>query len=223
MIGLFCAVTATSAVVSVYTRNEYLALYGVVAVVATLVLSRVFGHQELHLLGQRVRNLTRSLVPTRGQRPQPTPTYSRMQGSREWDDLWQTLIAFAERFDLSSIQMNLTMPMIAEEYHADWNRKQRPNEAELWHSDIPLKVHDVFVGRLRITGASKQGSVCAWMGELIVGLKPFETQLLEMISDHVGSRLKFSNQDTIEIPAEVVELAAREADMSQHPREPLRT
>ena len=213
MIGLFCAVTATAAVISVYTRNEYLALCGVAAVILTLVVSRVFGHQELHLLAQRTRNLTRSLVPSRsGNRPQPVPTYSRMQGSREWEELWQTLIDFAERFDLSSVQMNLTMPMIAEEYHADWNRKQRPNEAELWHSDIPLKVHDVIVGRLRITGASKQGSACAWMGELIGGLKPFETQMLEMISEHVGMRLKSSNEDTVEIPEEVVLQARREAE-----------
>ena len=94
LIGLFCALTATAAVVSVYIRNELLALCAVVTVLLTLVMCRVFGHQELHLLGQRLRNLTRSLIPKRpGMRPKHSPTFARLQGSREWNDLWQTLIA----------------------------------------------------------------------------------------------------------------------------------
>ena len=116
------------------------------------------------------------------------------------------------------------MPMIAEEYHADWNRKEHPQEAELWYSDIPLIVHDVPVGRLRITGASKPGSVCGWMGDLIVGLKPFETQLLEMLSEHIGEHIKSANEDTVEITRDEVamvdvtstEIAASHSGTGRH-------
>jgi UDP-GlcNAc:undecaprenyl-phosphate GlcNAc-1-phosphate transferase len=183
LIGLFSAVTASAAVVSVYLRNELLALSTVLAVILLLAIGRVFGHQELYLLAQRLRNLFRSLISTR--RRDPVPTYARMQGSREWIELWQTLIDFAERFDVSSVQMNLNMPMIAEEFHADWIRKERPIEAELWHSDFPLKVDARTVGRLRVTGRSPDGSVCAWMGDLIAGLRPFETQLSDMLAEHL--------------------------------------
>jgi UDP-GlcNAc:undecaprenyl-phosphate GlcNAc-1-phosphate transferase len=96
--------------------------------------------------------------------------------------LWETLTGFAERFDLSAIQLNILLPARGEEYHANWNRKELPVETQLWHSDIPLIAEDVTVGRLRITGRCCNGSVCIWMGDLIAGLKPFETHMLELIS-----------------------------------------
>ena len=189
VVGTSCATTIAAAAISVYVRNELLALGTVLGLLLMLVLFRVFGHQELYLLAQRTRNLTRTLIPNRrGHRPQPEPTYARMQGSREWNELWQTLIAFAERFDIAAVQMSLTMPMLDEEFHADWNRKVRPAESDLWHSDIPLRVQDQAIGRLRLTGAYREGSGCIWMGALIAGLQPFETQLVDMLSEHLQEK-----------------------------------
>ena len=75
------------------------------------------------------------------------------------------------------------MPAIEEDYHASWRRKGSLDERTVWCADIPLLADDKAIGRVRITGAPCNGSVCAWMGDLIVGLKPFEAHLLQIVSD----------------------------------------
>jgi UDP-GlcNAc:undecaprenyl-phosphate GlcNAc-1-phosphate transferase len=185
-IGLLCASTSVGALLSVWQQSESLAVATVLVVGGTLVVTRLFGHVEVRLLGQRLKHLLLSLVP----RPhltnhRPDPVCTRLQGSGEWEDLWNTLIEFSDRFDLCAVQLNINLPVIHEEYHASWKRKDRPDSPQFWHTDIPLISHDLTVGRLRITGGCEQGSVCVWMGELIAGLKPFETLMLTLVEDQL--------------------------------------
>ena len=182
IIGLLCSVTAVAAVFSEYSQNDILAVAAVIAVVAVLAMSRLFGDREFVLLLRRLKRLAASLILRWGKRDHRSGVLqTRIQGSGQWDELWETLTTFAERFDLNDIQLNVHLPAQDEEYHASWHSKERPREAELWRSDIPLIANDVTVGRLRITGQCSNCSVCAWMGDLIAGLKPFETHMLELI------------------------------------------
>ena len=182
IIGLLCSVTAVAAVFSEYSQNDVLAVAAVIAVVAVLAISRLFGDREFVLLLRRLKQLTASLIPRWGKRDHRSGVLqTRLQGSGQWDELWETLTTFAERFDLNDIQLNVHLPARGEEYHASWHRKGHPREAEIWRSDIPLIANDITVGRLRITGQCSNCSVCAWMGDLIAGLKPFETHMLELI------------------------------------------
>ena len=181
-IGLLCSLTAVAAVFSEYSKNDILAVAAVIAVVAVLAISRLFGDREFVLLLRRLKQLAASLIPRWNRREERSGVLqARIQGSGQWDELWETLTTFAERFDLNGIQLNVHLPAQDEEYHASWQRKERPREAEIWRSEIPLIANDITVGRLRITGQCSNCSVCAWMGELIAGLKPFETQMLELI------------------------------------------
>lgn len=182
IIGLLCCLMAVAAVFSEYSQNDVLAVAAVVALIAVLAVCRLFGDHEFVLLLRRLKQLITSLVPRWGERNQQAGVLqARLQGSGQWDELWETLTAFAERFDLNDIQLNVHLPAQDEEYHASWHRKERPREAEIWRSDIPLIANDITVGRLRITGQCSNCSVCAWMGDLIAGLKPFETHMLELI------------------------------------------
>lgn len=184
VIGLLCMVTSVAAVISVYLHNEALAMGTVGIVFGTLVVTRIFGHHECRLVERHARQFVLSLSPSAShRRNRHVPLQSRIQGSRQWEELWETLTHFAERFDLSDIQLNVTMPALAEEYHASWKRKVHPAESKLWRSEIPLLAGDAFVGRLCITGACHGESTCVWMGELIAGLKPFETHMLEILKD----------------------------------------
>lgn len=187
-IGTLCAATAIGALVSVSQRNEWLAVGTILLVGGLLVITRLFGHVEVRLLGQRMKHLLLSLVPRlkRDNRSQE-PVYARLQGNGQWDELWNTLTQFADRFDLNAVQLNINLPVIHEEYHASWKRKDAPETPQSWHTDIPLISHDHTVGRLRITGRSEDGSVCAWMGELIAGLKPFETLMLSLVEEHLSA------------------------------------
>lgn len=184
VIVLLCAVTGIGAIVSEYLENDSLAVLAVVLVVLVLGISRLFGHQEFVLLVRRVKHILGTLLPLpRRAGVRHGELQDRLEGSRQWDELWETLVDFADKFDLNSVQLVVHLPAMREAYRANWNRKRAPTETELWHSDIPLIANHLAVGRLRITGSCNNGSVCVWMSDLIAGLKPFEEQMLDLIED----------------------------------------
>jgi UDP-GlcNAc:undecaprenyl-phosphate GlcNAc-1-phosphate transferase len=186
-IGLFCAVTAVGALVSVARQNEWMAVISAVAVFGTLVLTRMFGYAECMLLGGRLKSVFSSLIakPNPSNGNSSSPFHARLTGTRDWEDLWKTLTEYAEHFDLSAVQLNVNLPALNEEYHVNWNRRDRGPERQQWTTDIPLIARGITVGRLRISGRSADDSICSWMGDLIAGLKPFEMQMLSLVSDQM--------------------------------------
>jgi UDP-GlcNAc:undecaprenyl-phosphate GlcNAc-1-phosphate transferase len=181
---MLCAITALCAVASVALDQEWVAYVGITAVVMSLIGTRFYGHHESKLLGQQVKNFAVSLVPLGTSREvRLRELRARLEGNRQWDELWETLLQFADQFDLSKVQLNIMLPAHGEEYHASWERKGPPDENEVWHSDIPLITQHVSIGRLKITGVCNGDNVCTWMSDLIAGLKPFESQLLELLSE----------------------------------------
>ncbi len=203
-IGALCAVTAASALASVYRNNERLAVFSALAITSTLVVTRFFGYAECLLLGRRVKSLALSMLPRACRAETERQQFcTHLQGTREWDGLWRTLTDFAERFDLNSVQLNVNLPAWHEEYHASWKRRTVTNERELWSSDIPLSVSDLNVGRLKITGSCDQVSVSTWMQQLIAGLKPVEARLQELVADLDGHR---RDAETDRRPAAVLPL-----------------
>jgi UDP-GlcNAc:undecaprenyl-phosphate GlcNAc-1-phosphate transferase len=191
-IGVFCAITAIGALISVVFQDEWLALISAVAVFGTLVVSRLFGFAECKLLGNRLKSIVTSFIPASnrksGMLASPAPVHARLTGTRDWEELWETLTEYAERFDLSSVQLNVNLPALNEEYHVNWNRRDRGPEREQWTTDIPLITGGTTIGRLRISGRSSEGSICTWMGDLIAGLKPFEMQVSAILSDQMQLR-----------------------------------
>jgi UDP-GlcNAc:undecaprenyl-phosphate GlcNAc-1-phosphate transferase len=201
IIGTLCAATASAAVWSVYRKNETLAVVSVVVVACTLIVTRFFGHHEFVLFCQSTKRFLTSLVPTL-QPPRNGVDHqirAHLQGNRQWEDAWETLTDFAERFDLHTIQLNVQMPAIEEDFHARWNRKGVADEREAWSADIPLSIGHRTVGRLKISGAHNNGeSVCTWMADLIAGLKPFETHMLSLL-DEVTSSGSATRTDELEL------------------------
>ncbi len=177
-----CAVTAAAALWSVYRQNELLALGSIAAVIATLVVTGVFGNSESRLLLSRGYALAQSLIPG-SRRPDrvSAPRAVRLHGQARWDDLWKSLKQFAERFDLTSVELSIDHPATHETYHAHWKRRARSDDAPTWYAEIPLVVARRPYGRLTVSGIAADGSACLTVGELIEGLKPFETQLLDRL------------------------------------------
>ena len=188
-------------------NSELLAIGVVVVVFATLVITRFFGHHESRLLGHYIKHFFSSLVPaipTRDANARKLQT--RLEGDAQWEELWETLTGFAERFDLDSVQLNIHLPAHGEEFHASWQRKISREEKELWHSDIPLFVADVSIGRVKITGACTHNSVFTWMSDLIAGMQPFETQLVDLVGDCVAP---FKNESSRDKRLQVIRIASK--------------
>ncbi|MGD9858150.1 MAG: MraY family glycosyltransferase, partial [Planctomycetaceae bacterium] len=178
-VGLLCIFCGAGALASVSYQNDLLAIGSAVAVVGASVMTGFFGRSECALLVRSCRAFLASVLrlPTGG--PQHAqPISSRLQGDREWDSLWDALVAYAERFDLCLVQLNVNLPSLHEEFHAVWKRKGGADLDQMWHATLPLVRNDHVIGRLRLAGlAESEGAVSSWMAELIEGLKPFEEQV----------------------------------------------
>ncbi len=184
IVGLLCALTAGGATLSVYMHSETMAFAAIIASCAVLVTTRIFGHQEFLLLFRSLHGLGVSLIPSfQKNRTDPIQRTTRIRGDREWEELWKTLTIFAERFDLTTVQLNVTLPAIGEEYHATWQRQGRTEERDVLTADIPLVASNVTVGRLRIAGTPRAGSVCSWLGDVIAGLEGFEAHMRDLLDD----------------------------------------
>ncbi len=212
LVGLMCVVCCAGALISVYSKNEIFALATVGIVLGALVATRYFGHSECRLLAQKVYGMTASFVrlPNRPKQA-PQPMTSRFHGKREWDLLWEALLEMAEKFDLSSVRLNVSAPSIGEEFHATWERKHPPQMSRVWNTEVPLFAGPISVGRLCVAGAAIDESGFGYLAEFLDALRPFEVQLHDLLQvEYVASQKSSddmpaiqSQTDSAEIPATV--------------------
>jgi len=177
-IGALCTMCAAGALVSVYLKDERMAIATLVAVLGTLVVTRLFGHSECRLLAEKLLGMAASFIRL----PHKSKAIkSRFQGQREWELLWEAVLELAERFDLSSVRLNVNSPAIGEEYHASWERKEHPAASRLWKTEIPLFLGNLTVGRLTVSGAVTDDSPFGHLSEFLESLKPFEEQFHDLL------------------------------------------
>jgi UDP-GlcNAc:undecaprenyl-phosphate GlcNAc-1-phosphate transferase len=157
-----------------------MALVSAAAVVATLVATRCFGHSECRLLFRRSKMLIESLLPRAGlSRPEAQELSTHMNGTREWDALWQSLVDYAERSDVSALRLNVSLPALHEDFHATWNHQRNVDAKsnQKWSATWPLRVRGQTVGRVEVSGFCNQESDCRQLSSLLDGLTFFEKQL----------------------------------------------
>lgn len=180
-VAVGCVATCAAALVSVYMNSDALALLGVVSVVAILVASRIFGHVEMLLVGSRLKSLGRSLLsPVRRGGVRTHEAAIRLQGSRQWDLLWQSLTEFADKLNLSRIRLDVNLPAAQEGYHASWHRPVNCDPNELWSTEVPLFSGQQVIGRLSAAGEVYGASACDLVERLMDLLQPFEARLVEL-------------------------------------------
>lgn len=183
VVAFLCALTGFGAIASAIFQNDLIAITSIVTAIAILVVTRSFGHAELTLLTNRVRRFTGSLV-RRLDGPKPLLHHEqvRLQGSHEWDEVWETLTEFAVHHDLDSVELMVNLPSIGEEYHATWRTKSSVEQHEAWRTEIPLVLGSVKAGHIKLAGAA-EGSFSNWLSRIATGLKPFETQFVTVVAE----------------------------------------
>lgn len=182
VVAALCGLTGLGAVASAAVKNDLIAVIAVVTAVALLLVTRSFGHAEMLLLANRVRRFAGTLLKTKpGQDPLLHHEQVRLHGDHQWEELWQTLTEFAERFEMDWVELIVHLPSVGEEYHAIWRKKSQKADHEAWRSEIPLIVSGMRVGHIKVVGGVADGSICEWMSDLIGGLRPFEIQLVGLI------------------------------------------
>jgi UDP-GlcNAc:undecaprenyl-phosphate GlcNAc-1-phosphate transferase len=207
-VGFLCACTAAGAFASVYQHNEVMALISAAAVVGTLVATRCFGHSECRLLFRRLKMLIESLLPRAGligRSPQELSTH--MNGTREWDALWQSLVGYAERSEISAVRLNVSLPALHEDFHATWNQRRNGDakQNQKWSATWPLRIRGETVGRVEVSGFCDQESDCQRLSNLLEGLTFFEKQLLLHLESSAPPATSPMRQVSAAIPSPVPE------------------
>jgi len=181
-IGSLCACTAIGAVASEYYDREALALAAATTVIGLLVATRVFGHTEYLLLCRWLRAFAWSLVPLHNKKDnQSRQLCTHLQGNGQWSKVWKTLVGFAERAELSMVQLNITVSALHEDYHASWKTADHSDNGQLWRAEVPLFVGHVSVGRVRMAGVVNGESVGYRIAQVVPAIKALEATLSSLL------------------------------------------
>jgi UDP-GlcNAc:undecaprenyl-phosphate GlcNAc-1-phosphate transferase len=181
LVSALCLLTVAGAAASLALGSDVPALLAAVAVVGTLVGTRLFGHAELKLLRQRLRGFALSLLSRPGVGTDRAVEV-QLQGSADWAAFWCRLTACAGELGLRRLRLDLNAPLIQEGYHACWERPGGAPEGGYWHAQIPLLALGRMVGRLDMAGRREAGCV----GAKIVAVSKLIQELEVAISEQVS-------------------------------------
>lgn len=184
LIASLTAITTTGAVFSIVWSREWIAPLVALAVVVFLVINRLFGHSELALLARHFHSMLRMVVPFRDTGGNGQEHRSRIQGTTEWDRLWESLLHYGRHCGFTSVQLSVNLPSLHEQFFARWELRESCQRHELYHVEVPLASAGLGpFGSLRVTGSLKDQSGFQWVAEVVEGLRPFELQIVELLNE----------------------------------------
>jgi UDP-GlcNAc:undecaprenyl-phosphate GlcNAc-1-phosphate transferase len=189
--AMACLASGGGAVLSVYMKNDVVALMSTGLVVALLVFMRLFGHVECALLVSKLSipalSLRRKHWPKNG-RSCALEVAVRLQGDRQWNLLWESLTEWAEKLRLQRVDLDVNLPAMKEGFHANWYQPLDREWHECWRMEVPLFANGVAVGRLQVAGDrhGDEGLVCDAMDQATELLGLFEKAFAELATSPVG-------------------------------------
>jgi UDP-GlcNAc:undecaprenyl-phosphate GlcNAc-1-phosphate transferase len=183
IVGVLGLIAAGGALASTALRNDLFALIAAGGVVAALVAGKLFGNAELRLIHKRIAAAVRGVWPGQGSK-RPWELAIRLQGSADWDQVWDDLTGVAERLNFQTICLDVNAPAMHENYHARWDRPGGPSEAFLWRLEIPLFNVRTPIGRLTVSAERDDQPIS---DALLVLIKIVE--LAEVRASELGPRL----------------------------------
>jgi UDP-GlcNAc:undecaprenyl-phosphate GlcNAc-1-phosphate transferase len=152
-LATLCLLAVFGVLASLAASNELFAVVAALTVVGILVVGRLFAYAEFLLIKERLSALWASgLGP--GSEKKAHQIAVQLQGSVDWNELWSSLTAAAERLNLSNLCLDVNIPALHEGYHARWSRLDEQETAPaLWRVELPLLAGEYPVGRLEIAGS----------------------------------------------------------------------
>lgn len=199
VVAMCCAVTCIGALLSMLMHSDLLALAGVGIVVCILILTQAFGHVEFLMLASRAKSLSYNLLKPVRQNSARSEAF-RLQGTREWNLLWQSVTEFAEKMQLVEARLDINLAAVQEGYHATWRRPTDTERREQWRTELPLISGGHAVGKLTVIGERKEGSTyCETIERLAEMLEPLEAEIIQLLESH--GEVKLSENTTVGQPS----------------------
>ncbi len=183
VITLLSCITAGGAVLGVIFKSDVISFGTMAFALGSLVTTRVFGFAELEMLFKRGINFSKSLLSRGSKNDQHVHQQMvRLQGSRQWDTVWNTLVEFSEKHEIAKISLDLNMPWLHEGFHANWHRNRMPEFSERWTVRIPMIHEGRVLGNIEIVGRH-QGietySIIGRLSDLMESLQPDIRSVIE--------------------------------------------
>jgi UDP-GlcNAc:undecaprenyl-phosphate GlcNAc-1-phosphate transferase len=152
-----CGITSVAALGSVAFQNEYLAIATAMAAAMFLIATRLFGHGEFLLVKQHMLAMAHTWLRLgKGQ----TNLQVRLQGTINWDVLWEDLKSCAAEMRLESLALVVDAPVKHELYHAFWRQHgaHRANQRPVWHAEFPICSNGGTFGTVRASGPAEDNA-----------------------------------------------------------------
>jgi UDP-GlcNAc:undecaprenyl-phosphate GlcNAc-1-phosphate transferase len=145
-----CLVLSGGGYASVAFNNEFIAVATGLAVVGTLIATKLFGYAEAVLIKERLTDLGSALITSSEIRQVEV----HLQGSAAWQELWNNLKERAVELKLVHLRLDVNAPAIHENYHARWDRRGEDvgESPTLWRLQMPLAADGQSLGCLEIYG-----------------------------------------------------------------------
>lgn len=202
MIASLCLVTMCGALLASYLKNGIWALLSAAMVVAILVATKMFGSVELNLIRKRLIN-TASMVFHGKTQGQVREMSIQLQGSTNWQDLWNRLTAWAYENQLVSMSLDVNAPAWHEGYHGHWHlHDDQVQDREVWQFTLPLHIKSTVVGRMELEGSIKKPfvEVMAQINAMIQDVEQLLTAMSEKNSPTVApSRIKAPSRSDLRL------------------------
>lgn len=145
VLGVFAAAGALG---SIAWSNDLYALTAAGGVVVTLVVCNLFGNAELGLIRARLSKLVRKTLVGDAS---AWGLSVRLQGSANWEQVWDELTGLANRMHLQALCLDVNAPSMRESYHASWNNPLAVQANSVLQLEIPLfGKNGISLGQLAI-------------------------------------------------------------------------
>ncbi len=202
VVASLCLLTTFLAVLSARYDVPSLAAFGVVAALTILIWTRSFGYAEFRLVVVKTLSVARSfLVAPHKCLGQKHQTRVPLQGTGDWDTIWEPLVDFAKTHDLAKIRIDLSLSWLHEGYHATWTSVRLPEKALQLHVRLPLfttRTADnaqVGIGRLEIVAAADDPIVYQRISDLTGKLTHLGPQIDAIITG-LEVKCRFRREET---------------------------
>lgn len=180
LLGGLSSITCLGGFLDVYFRDvPYpFGLIAVLVVILVLLTTRTFGNSELSLLGSRLVGLGRRFFPA----STPRNASVRLQGTLEWEGVWQGLLDSCKRFNLIHLRLNLHLPDLHEDFYATWRARSRSRADRRWTVELPLIYEERTIGMLTAVGVQDETTVAPRLIDFSDLVEELEKQLGQIIT-----------------------------------------
>lgn len=196
VISLFCMVACAGVLASRAFDNEWITLLTALSIIATLVLTRLFGHAEAKLITGRLRAFW---MPAN----LPQQMEVRLQGTVGWEHLWRALKDSAVEMKLQSMLLDVNAPFLHEGYHARWGHEiDGTGETPLWLAAIPMTMKGRSVGRLVLSGEPDEQPAWAKIAAVMKVVEEFNDSVTAPVGMHdqvIPAVVRFAGKNEIHL------------------------